>query len=473
MNKVSTHKGISPDSFHETLIRQANECLECGKCTAACPMVELFPAYFNPHQLLERILHDPDNVLNEKDIWFCASCYRCNKRCPQGIELPEIFLTLRGLAVKKEKGLQSLKEALAAIDQKIPFTRSFFQVCFHPERIPLDNPTIDSLVINRTQGSKEKEYISPDKKIAVIGSGPAGLFAAWHLAGRGYPVTVFEAREKAGGMLQKSIPEYRMPAHIINKDLDLMQRTGVEIKTNMQIDRSQFDDLLKNGFKAVVIASGAHKCRRLDIPGENLPGVMDTLQFLEDLKQNGQKEIPQKVVVIGGGNTAMDAASAAARAGAVEVKLLYRRSADEIPADKNEIREVLQDGAEIQYLVAPVEIMGNNKVERIRCIEMKLGQPDLTGRKRPVPVEGSEFEMEADLVVVAIGERPALDFLPGELQLNANGTIAVNPLTMETSMPGVYAGGDAVSGPATVSEAIISAKKAVDAIDQYLKNHES
>lgn len=470
MNKPENSGDISI-SF-EDLIRQANECLECGKCTAACPMAELFPGHFNPHRLLEKILDDLRVVPDDKQVWLCASCYRCNKRCPQGIELPEIFLKLRAMALEN-KTTHNLEEALKIIEKKIPFARSFFQVCFHPERLSLQNEVINIFFPENIGNNNQENILHPDKKLAVIGSGPAGLYTAHALAVKGYPVTVFEARNEAGGMMQRSIPEYRITDEIINHEIDSLEKAGIKFKRNKTITKRGFKQLFREGFRAIFVATGAHKCQNLGIPGEDLQGVTDTLTFLEELKNGTIKGLPDKVIVIGGGNTAMDAASTAARYGAKEVIILYRRSEEEIPADKNEIREVLQDGARIQYLVAPLEFTGKDSVEKVKCIKISLGPPDLSGRKSPVPVEGSEFELEAGAVVIAIGEKPSVDFLPQEVMINKNGTIAVDPLTMETSMQGVFAGGDAVYGPATVSEAILSAQKAAEAIENYLKNNES
>ena len=458
------------DSIQE-LIKDAFVCLECGKCTGACPMVELFPQHFNPHHVLEKLILNPEKILEEKDIWFCASCYRCNKRCPQGIELPEIFLKLRQKAIK-EKGLKNLEQALAIIDEKITFLQSFFWVCFHPERIPLEKKTVDKL-FEKKHFKKAKAIISQSNhKVAIIGSGPSGLFAACELIYNGYRVTIFEARPNAGGLLRKCIPEYRLPTNIIENDIKNIEKLGIEIKTNIKIGEDlKFNQLFKNGFKAVFIASGAHQCMRLDIPGENLPGITNTLQFLENLKNNKIKTLPEKVVVIGGGNAAMDVASAAARCGVKEVNILYRRSGEEIPADKNEIREAENDGVKIHYLTAPGKFIGKDKIEKVECYKMELGPLDLTGRRGPVPIKNSEFEMDADMAIIAIGEQPSINYLPEEVMINKDKTIAVNPQTMETTMTGVFAGGDVVYGPATVSEAIISAKKAAEAIDHYFKQN--
>ncbi|MBE9492695.1 MAG: FAD-dependent oxidoreductase [Bacteroidetes bacterium] len=472
MGTNKTNYDIQLDSSFEEVIINAYECLECGKCTAGCPIVEMFPQHFNPHHLLGRLLVDPEKVLEEKDIWFCASCYQCNKRCPQGIELPDIFLKLRRKAIK-EKGLENLEKTMKIIGEKIPFPGSLFWVCFHPERIPLEKETMIKL-FDKIHFKKEKAVVPrSDNKVAVIGSGPAGLFVACELIHKGYHVTIFEAQPNAGGMFRTCIPEYRLPTAIIDNDIKNIEKQGIEIKTNIKIGEDlAFGQLFKDGFSAVFIASGAHKCLKLGIPGEDLPGVTNTLLFLEDLKNNKIKKMPEKVLVIGGGNTAMDAASAAAISGSKEVHVLYRRTSKEIPADKNEIREAEEKGVKIHYLTVPGKFIGKDKIEKVECLKIELGPPDLTGRRHPVPVKDSEFEMDTDMVIVAIGEVPSVNFLPEEVMMNNDGTIAVNPLTMETTMAGVFAGGDVIYGPATVSEAIISAKKAADCIDHYLKQNE-
>jgi len=454
----------------QDLIEQAFTCLSCGKCCGGCPMVYLFPEDYNPHRVLENLVENPKEALLSKEIWFCASCYKCNKKCPQGIELPELFLKLRRIALK-QNGIGILKEVIDDLHKRIPFYNNFFRVCYHPEKIPLGKDEVDSLFEKSGSEYKLKQITVPatKEKVAIIGSGPAGLFAACKLRKKGYQVTVFESQQKAGGMFHLSIPEFRLESKIVDHDIELIKDLGIEIKTNVCIGKDiEFNALFEDGFQAVFIAIGAHSCLPLFIEGENLPQVMTSLEFLEANKKGIFKYKKDTFVVIGGGNTAMEIATSALRYGAKEVCVLYRRSKDEIPADIDELREVENQGVQIHYLVSPLRFIGEEKLRGIECIKMELGHPDLSGRRRPVPIKGSNFIIDADIAVVAIGEKPELGYFPGEIQLSKEGTIAINPLSMETSMKGVFAGGDVIGGSASVAEAVMAAGRAADGIDQYL-----
>jgi len=468
MSKAELKYDNPGDGELQDLIKQAFTCLSCGKCSGGCPMVYLFPEDYNPHKVLEKLVENPEEALASKDIWFCASCYKCNKKCPQGIELPEVFLKLRRIALKKN-GLGNLKEVIDDLHERIPFYNNFFRVCYHPEKIPLGKDEVDSLFEKYVSESKLKQIPATREKVAIIGSGPAGLFAACELRRKGYQVTVFESRQKAGGMFQLSIPEFRLESEIVDHDIDLIEDLGIEIKTNVRVGKDiGFNALFEDGFQSVFIASGAHSCLHLHIEGEDLPQVMTSLEFLEANKTGAFKAMKDKFVVIGGGNTAMEVATSAVKYGAKEVSVLYRRTKDEITADINELREVKNEGVKVQYLVMPLRFIGDEKLRGIECIKMELGHPDLSGRRRPVPIKASNFIIDADMAVVAIGEKPDLGYLPGEIMLSKGGTIAINPLSMETSMKGVFAGGDVIWGSASVAEAIMAAGRAVDGMDKYL-----
>jgi len=452
----------------QDLIKQAFTCLSCGKCSGGCPMVYLFPEDYNPHKVLEKLVENPEEALASKEIWFCAACYKCNKKCPQGIELPELFLKLRRIALKKN-GVGNLREVIDDLHDRIPFYNNFFRVCYHPEKIPLEKDEIDKLFEKYVGECKQKQIPATLEKVAIIGSGPAGLFAACELRRKGYQVTVFESREKAGGMFHLSIPEFRLESEIVDHDIELIKDLDIEIKTNVCIGKDVlFNALFEEGFQSVFIASGAHSCLHLHIEGEDLPQVMTSLEFLEANKVGAFKGMKDKFVVIGGGNTAMEVASSAVKYGAKELRVLYRRTKDEISADINELREVENAGGKIQFLVMPLRFIGEEKLRGIECIKMELGHPDLSGRRRPVPIKGSNFIIDADMAVVAIGEKPDIGYLPEEIQLSQEGTIAINPLSMETSMKGVFAGGDVIWGSASVAEAIMAAGRGVDGIEKYL-----
>jgi NADH-quinone oxidoreductase subunit F len=321
---------------------------------------------------------------------------------------------------------------------------------------------------------RKKQDKKPKGKIAVIGSGPAGLTVAYELGRRGYNITVFEALPEPGGMLRKCIPEYRLPKQVLVKEIQLIKNLGVEIKTGTKVGKDlNFTDLWKAKYKAIFIGAGVHKSQKLKIEGADLKGVVNALDFLWDANSGKKIEIGKNVVVIGGGNVAIDAAKTALRLGANEVTILYRRSREEMPANPWEVKEAENEGVKIEFLVAPKKISEEKgKVSAVECVRMQLGEPDETGRKKPMPIEGSEFTCKTDMVVLAIGEAPDLGFLPKEVELNEDGTVWVNPITMETSLQGVFAGGDAVNGPATVIEAIRDGKRSAVSIEDYLKSLE-
>lgn len=307
----------------------------------------------------------------------------------------------------------------------------------------------------------------------MIGAGPCGLTCAHDLARLGYPVTVLEASPVAGGMLALGIPTYRLPREILNREVDAIQKLGVNIKTGIQIGGDlPFEDLLRQGYDAIFIAIGAHVGMKARMDGEDAQGVVAGVDFLRTLNLGGKVKVEDRVAVIGGGNVAMDAARSSLRLGAKEVTILYRRSRSEMPASDEEIDAALEEGIKIEYLVAPIGVVTKeNRVAGIRCIRMELGEPDASGRRRPVPVEGSEFERELAMILPAIGQTPDLSFLPedGSIQTTKWGTLVTHAVTFSTSKQGVFAAGDCVTGPGIAIEAIAGGKKAALSIDSYLK----
>jgi NADH-quinone oxidoreductase subunit F len=326
----------------------------------------------------------------------------------------------------------------------------------------------------RTNGGRPSVKPVPKKyeKVAVVGSGPGGLMAGWKLGKQGYDVTIFEAEKVPGGMLAWGIPEYRLPKDILNFDIKAIKQLGVEIKTNTPIGNDlTIDDLFSQGYKAVFIATGAPVNLKLGIPGEDVEGVIDPIEFLKKYNLEKEAKIGKKVAVIGGGNTAIDSARTAWRLGA-DVTILYRRTRLEMPANNEEIEEALEEGIKIEFLTLPIEAFSKNgKLARIKCIRMALSDFDRSGRRRPIPVEGSEFEIDIDTLIPAIGQQPDLGFLNGDKKLNVTKwkTLEINPETMETNVPGIFAGGDVVSGPATVLEAMQAGKLAAESIHKYLR----
>ena len=322
-------------------------------------------------------------------------------------------------------------------------------------------------------------------KVAVIGSGPSGLTCAGDLAKKGYDVTVFEALHLAGGVLVYGIPEFRLPKAIVQKEVDGLKALGVKVETNMVIGRVvSIDELMSEyGFEAVFIGSGAGLPMFMHIPGENLCGVYSANEFLTRINLMKAYEFPEtdtpirvgkNAAVIGGGNVAMDAARCAKRLGAENVYIVYRRSEAEMPARREEVHHAKEEGIIFKVLNNPVRINGdeNGYVTSMECIEMELGEPDASGRRRPIAKEGSEFTLDVDTVIVAIGNSPnplIKNTTPG-LTVGRKGEITADPETGATSKPGVFAGGDAVTGAATVILAMGAGKKAAAAIDEYLKN---
>jgi len=404
-------------------------------------------------------------------------CYPpCRKACPAEVNI-QAYIAL----ISQGK----FREALEIIRKAIPLPAVCGRVCFSPCEEACTRKDIDEAVGIRAlkrlvadyelkTGKHEKPSPMPkkyDEKIAIIGSGPAGLAAAYELVRMGYPVTVFEKASKPGGMLRECIPEYRLHKEVLDIEIQHLVDLGVEIKTNTTIGKdATIDTLFNQAYKAVFLATGAQKCLSLNVEGENLGGVLHSLEFLRDVNSGKHIEIGHKVAVIGGGNVAVDAARTAKRLGSGEVTIIYRRSEEEMPAHHREVEEARLEGVSFLFLTSPKRFMGGNgKVVSIECIRMSLGQPDETGRRRPIPIEGSEFTVPVDTVILAIGETPDISFLPKEVEVTKGNTITVDPVTLETKMPGVFAGGDAVTGPASVVEAIAAGKSAAVSIDRYLR----
>ncbi len=414
-------------------------------------------------------------------IWDDRKCAPCTLACPAWVDV-------QGYVALISQG--RFKEAVELIRQTNPFPAICGRVCTHPcegvcNRGKLDEP-IAIRDLKRFASDYEmsvvEEEITPaprtkEERVAVIGSGPAGLTAAHDLVKMGYGVTVFEALPIPGGMLSVGIPEYRLPRGIIQKEIAAIQKLGVELRLSSPIGRDglTLGALHKQGYKAVLIAVGAHSSMRLNIPGEELEGVYHGVSFLRDVNLGKEVEVGNKVAIIGGGNVAIDAARTALRLGAKEVVIVYRRSRQEMPASEEEIAEAESEGVKINYLAAPVRVLGDGgKVAGLECIRMELGEPDASGRRRPVPVTGSEFVLDTDMLVPAIGQAPDLSFLPGDhkFRITDRETFEVDPVCLATNIPGIFACGDAVTGPATVVEAIGAGSRAAIAIDRYLRGEE-
>ncbi|MEM3627446.1 MAG: FAD-dependent oxidoreductase [Candidatus Bathyarchaeia archaeon] len=467
---------ISKEDIKKLLdIEKLKNCFECGICTASCSMAELLSSSYNPRNLLEKIFLNPDSALKSDELWLCAWCYRCYKNCPQALKIPEILNFLRTAAV--EHGyMHPFEMAMQKIVKNIPLPLVATLVCFHPERAGIVKEKvleeIEQLRSENLRIEKKKRPVKgSEAKIAVIGSGPAGLTVAYELARMGCMVTIFDALSEPGGMLRKCIPEYRLPKHVLAKEIRLIKDLGVEIKTGITIGKDlNFEDLWSRGYKAIFVGTGAHKSQKMKIEGADLEGVIHALDFLWSVNCGEKIEVGKDVIIIGGGNVAVDAAKTTLKLGAKSVTILYRRSREEMPANPWEVKEAEEEGVKIEFMASPKRILGENeRVSAIECVRMQLGEPDESGRRKPIPIKDSEFIRKTDMVILAIGEAPDTEFLPKEIELNEDGTVWVNPITMETSLQGVFAGGDVATGPASVIEAIRAGKRAAESIEKYLK----
>ena len=392
----------------------------------------------------------------------------CKEACPVGIDVPRYVRLI---------GEGKFAEALAVVREKIPFPAVCGHVCFCPcetecLRTQLGGPVairaLKRFIAEQDTGlwKVNSKIAGPTGKcVAIVGSGPAGLTTAYYLAKLGHKVNVFEALPAIGGMMRVGIPDYRLPKEVLEREIEEIKGVGVEIKTNTKIE--SLDELFAQGYAAIFLAIGAHKGVRLDIEGEDALGVMQCIPFLRGVKLGKEIHLGSKVIVIGGGNAAVDASRTALRLGAREVIVLYRRSRVEMPASAGEVEEALREGVNIQFLATPTKIKRHENRLMVECICMKLGQVDTSGRRRLEPIPGSEFNVDANTVIVAIGERPAIPDKFG-LSRTESGTLQVAPETLATSREGVFAGGDAVTGSASVIEAIAAGRQAASSIDKYL-----
>jgi glutamate synthase (NADPH/NADH) small chain len=430
----------------------------------------------------------------EKEALRCLQCKDplCVKGCPVEIDIPAfIKLISEG---KRKKALEKIKERanLPAVCGRVcPQEDQCEAVCIlKKKKIPINIGALERYAADYelSQLSDKNRKLKTENrkltKIAVVGSGPAGLTCAADLAKMGYQVTLFESLHLPGGVLIYGIPEFRLPKKIVQNEIEYIKNLGVEIKTDVLVGRTYtIEDLFKEGFKAIFIATGAGLPQFLDIPGENLNRVYSANEFLTRINLMKAYEFPKYatpinigkiVAVIGGGNVAFDACRTALRLGS-QVILVYRRTEKEMPARIDEIENAKEEGVIFQVLTQPIKIIGDKKgfVKGLECIKMELGEPDETGRRRPIPLKDSNFILDVDTVIVAIGQRPnplLAKLIPG-LKTNPDGTIWVDRNFM-TSIPGVFAGGDIITGADTVISAMGAGKKAAQSIAKYLRDED-
>jgi uncharacterized 2Fe-2S/4Fe-4S cluster protein (DUF4445 family)/NADPH-dependent glutamate synthase beta subunit-like oxidoreductase len=395
----------------------------------------------------------------------------CRVACPAGISGQDfLYFIAQG----------KFDEALEEVRRAMPFPGVCGRVCTHPceqecERGTLDEPlsirALHRFIVDceARDGLRKATPIekTSEEKVAVAGSGPAGLACAYELAKHGYPVTVFEAAPKAGGMLRYGIPDYRLPKPVLDNEIRYIEESGVEIRTNYRV--RDLKELFAQGYKAVFLATGAWVSETLLAADESGKGIFQALDFLEKTNSGERMHVGRKVIVVGGGNGAVDAARVAKRLGAEEVLLVYRRSRAEMGAIETEVDEAEREGVKIQFLTAPVRIVGNNgEFAALQCVKTDLGEPDESGRRTPVPIAGTEFQMKADTLIVAVGQRADRDAFDEGLQYSAAGRLVVDPVTFKTNIDAVFAGGDVISGAADVISAIGAGKEAALSIELHL-----
>ena len=438
---VHVPRSLPPSEDNPFFARDSSFCILCHRCLRVC-----------------------DEIRGNGVIEIAFPCY---KACPAGIDIPRYVRLIA-------KGRPSA--ALAVIREKVPFPAVLGRVCAAPcqEECRRGRDVDKALHIrmlkrfaadNGSDSWKKQAKFLPatGKIIAIVGAGPAGLTCAYYLAKLGHRVTVFEALPEPGGMMRVGIPEYRLPRNILRDEIREIEMAGVKIRLNTRVE--SLDSLFEQGYQAVFLAIGAHEEMAVNIEGEDLPGVIGCVEFLRRFNLGEKVEIGNRVGVIGGGNVAVDSARVALRLGARRVTIFYRRTKNEMPAQTEEVEQALEEGVEIIFLVGPSKIFKKSNL-RLELIRMELGEPDSSGRRRPVPIKGSEFTAELDTLIAAIGERP--DVPAGfQIEVGRGNVLKVNE-DLSTSREGVFAGGDCVTGPALVINAIAAGSKAAQSIDRYL-----
>ena len=458
--RIKNFKEVALGYTEEDAIKESTRCLQCKnpRCIEGCPVDIDIKSFID---LISKKEFDKAlDKIREKN--FLPAI--CGRVCPQEDQCEEKCI----LAVKDKPVAIGRLERFVA-DRKL-------------SKNSITGNESNGCSENNNSKSKELDCKSSNKKIAIIGSGPAGLTCAGELAKKGYKVTIFEALHKTGGVLVYGIPEFRLPKKILEKEVKFVESLGVETKLNMVIGKIlTIDDMLNNGYSSVFIATGAGLPYFMNIPGENLNGVYSANEYLTRSNLMKAYLFPEydtpiarvrDIAVVGGGNVAMDSARTAKRLGAKNVYLIYRRSEVEMPARNEEIEHAKQEGIEFILLTNPVEIIGSEGwVRKIKCVKMKLCEPDESGRRRPMPVVGSEYNIDIEAVVMAIGQgpNPLLTSTASGLKLTRRGNIEADIQTGKTSKKGVFAGGDIVTGAATVILAMGAGKNAAGAIDKYIK----
>ncbi len=481
--------GGSAGDFAVKVVKHARyvdetKCTACGDCEKVCPVT--LPDEFNQGLAEHTAIYRPyAQAVPNVYLVSKRGTSPCKAACPAETSA-QGYVAL----IAQER----YEEALEVIKQYNPFPASVGRVCNHPCEGECNRGTLDKPVaicgLKRFVADKvysEKKERSPSagegadgdsasaaqqdgKRVAIVGAGPAGLSASHFLAGMGYRVTVFEALPVAGGMMRVGIPAYRLPREVLQHEIDEIVRHGVDLRLNQPV--TDINKLQREGYEAVFLAIGAHEPQLLNIPGEDTDGVYHGVPFLRQVSLGQPVKLGDRVVVVGGGNTAIDAARSALRLGGKKVTIVYRRSRSEMPAFDWDVDAAVQEGAQIEPLTQPVEVLSvDGHVSGIRCVRMRLGEPDRSGRPRPIPIEGSEFVMEADALIAAVAQAPETSILEPDhgLETEERGTFVVDSRTLETNRPGIFAGGDAAHGPGALIQAIADGRRAALSIDRYLR----
>ena len=479
LTRITEGKGRDDDI--DTLLTIATTVKECSLCGLG---------QTSPNPVLSTINYFRDEYdahIKEKKcpaaVCDALMISPCQHTCPVGINIPKYVAHIAA---------GEYREAIDTIRERNPFPSICGRICHHPCEFRCRRGELDDAVaireLKRFAADWYFEHVTEDPKpfpqthnqrVAVVGAGPTGLSCAYFLAQMGYPVTAFEALPIGGGMLSVAIPEFRLPREVIQREIDYIAKRGVDIRYDTPINVNfTVEDLRRDGFEAVFVAAGAQRSQRIGIPGEleDIAGFHYGLRFLRDIKLGRQVRVGRRVAVIGGGNVALDAARTALRLGADEVNIYYRRSRDEMLVTEVEYDQTIAEGVQVHFLVSPTRIVSENwEVTGLQCSQMRLGEPDESGRRRPVPITGSEFFVEADSVIAAVGQAPDLSFLPADSTLERTRleTLVVDSNTLSTNVNGVFAGGDFVTGPGMVIDAIAAGRRAAIAIDKYLKGDTS
>jgi len=454
------------------------------------PMPENDPDVRNKNHMEVNIgLNEEQAILEARRCIDCANP-TCISGCPVGINIPKFIKKIEaGLFLDAAKVLKETNALPAVCGRVCPQEVQCESTCFYTQKLKKTPVAIGNLErfaadYERNSGNISiPEVAAPNGiKIGIVGAGPAGLTVAGDMAKYGYDVTVFEALHEIGGVLKYGIPEFRLPNEIVDVEVDVLKKMGVKFKTNFIVGKTAtFDDLKKEGFEAFFVGSGAGLPNFMNIPGENSVGVFSSNEYLTRVNlmraSNPDYDTPvisgNLVAVIGGGNTAMDSVRTAKRLGAEKAMIIYRRSREEMPARVEEVKHAMEEGIEFMNLNNPLEYYADKdgKVYKAKIQKMKLGEPDASGRRRPIPIEGSEYEVEVDTVIVAIGvsPNPLIPRSLAELKVSDWGTIIVDKETMQSSIPEIFAGGDIVRGGATVILAMGDGRKAATGMHKYIQ----